>query len=107
MMGHNKSFKGAIWKIIPKSSLSPLLIWSTEDKHCRPCSVCSQRAALYGSTLFTHIACPNIYIFMVNQSNSAKIASSKIYTADPAQSAPKEQSDLDSHQLVMYICLDI
>ena len=29
MMGPNIGFKGAIWKIIPKLSLLPLLIWST------------------------------------------------------------------------------
>ena len=29
MMGHNISFKRVIWKIIPKLSLLPLLIWST------------------------------------------------------------------------------
>ena len=31
MIGHNKCFKGVIWKIIPKLSLLPLLIWSTES----------------------------------------------------------------------------
>ena len=31
MMGHNICFKAAIWKIIPKLSLLPLLIWSTEN----------------------------------------------------------------------------
>ena len=30
MMGHNICFKGAIWKIIPKLPLLPLLIWSTD-----------------------------------------------------------------------------
>ena len=30
MMGHKIRFKGVIWKIIPKLSLLPLLIWSTE-----------------------------------------------------------------------------
>ena len=29
MMGHKMSFKGVIWKIDPKLSLLPLLIWST------------------------------------------------------------------------------
>ena len=29
MMGHNICFKGVIWKIIPKLSLLPLLIWTT------------------------------------------------------------------------------
>ena len=29
MMGHNIHFEGVIWKIIPKLSLLPLLIWST------------------------------------------------------------------------------
>ena len=28
MMGHNICLKGVIWKIIPKLSLFPLLIWS-------------------------------------------------------------------------------
>ena len=28
MMGRNIHFKGVIWKIIPKLSLLPLLIWS-------------------------------------------------------------------------------
>ena len=28
MMGHSICFKGVIWKIIPKLSLLPLLIWS-------------------------------------------------------------------------------
>ena len=29
MMGHKICFNGKIWKIIPKLSLLPLLIWST------------------------------------------------------------------------------
>ena len=32
MMGRNISFKGVIWKIIPKLSLLPLLNWSTGYK---------------------------------------------------------------------------
>ena len=28
MMGHNRRFKGVIWKIIPKLSLLPFLTWS-------------------------------------------------------------------------------
>ena len=31
MMGHNIHFKGVIWKIIPKLSLLPLLIWDTGE----------------------------------------------------------------------------
>ena len=31
MTGHNICFKGVIWKIIPKLTLLPLLIWSTEN----------------------------------------------------------------------------
>ena len=31
MMGHNICFKGVIWKIIPKLSHLPLLIWSTDE----------------------------------------------------------------------------
>ena len=30
MVGHNIGFKGLIWKIIPKFSLLPLLIWNIE-----------------------------------------------------------------------------
>ena len=33
MMGHNIHFKGVIWKIIPKLSLLPHLIW-TNDLLC-------------------------------------------------------------------------
>ena len=49
MMGRNIRFKGAIWKIIPKFFLLPLLIWSTEvasataysdKKACQPVFFC-------------------------------------------------------------------
>ena len=30
MMGHNICFEGVIWKIIPKLSVLPLLMWSTD-----------------------------------------------------------------------------
>ena len=30
MMGHNIGFEGVIWKMVPKLSLLPLLIWSTD-----------------------------------------------------------------------------
>ena len=33
MMGHNISFEGVIWKIIPKLSLLPLLTWSTAESN--------------------------------------------------------------------------
>ena len=33
MMGHNISFEGDIWKIIPKLSLLPLLAWSTAESN--------------------------------------------------------------------------
>ena len=34
MMGCNIRFRGVIWEIIPKLSLLPLLIWST-DNFCK------------------------------------------------------------------------
>ena len=34
MMGRNICFKGVIWKIIPKLSVLPLLIWSIELQTC-------------------------------------------------------------------------
>ena len=37
MIGHNIRFNGVIWKIIPKLSLLPLLIWSTANI-CRSCN---------------------------------------------------------------------
>ena len=49
MRGHNLRFYGEIWKIIPKISLLPLLIWSSEldlSNQCRPRSDCSSEVVL-------------------------------------------------------------
>ena len=35
MMGHKICLNGKIWKIIPKLSLLPLLIWSTDLCFCK------------------------------------------------------------------------
>ena len=55
MKGHNICFKGVMWKIIPKLSLVPLLIWSTGhsfESTCIPIHL-NTSETYFGSGLFT------------------------------------------------------
>ena len=47
-MGHNICFEGEIWKIIPKLSFLPLLIWSTELLCCFPYNIVARPRGAIG-----------------------------------------------------------